>query len=64
MQKQDIIQIDYTTCGDNYQFKLPLNIDEAYLLRIKIIKKNNKKLNTLSFKRAAEFISVVCSICI
>ncbi|HCQ6371257.1 TPA: hypothetical protein OL520_002348 [Clostridioides difficile] len=27
MQKQDIIQIDYTTYGDNYQFKLPLNID-------------------------------------
>ncbi len=64
MQKQDIIQIDYTTYGDNYQFKLPLNIDEAYLLRTKIIKKNNKKLNTLCFKRAAEFISVVCSICI
>ncbi len=27
MSKQDTIQIDYTTHGDNYQFKLPLNID-------------------------------------
>ncbi|HHI5798091.1 TPA: transposase, partial [Clostridioides difficile] len=27
MLKQDTIQIDYTTYGDNYQFKLPLNID-------------------------------------
>ncbi|PBI21314.1 transposase [Clostridioides difficile] len=27
MQKQNTIQNDYTTYGDNYQFKLPLNID-------------------------------------
>ncbi|HBF3953701.1 TPA: transposase, partial [Clostridioides difficile] len=27
MLEQDTIQIDYTTYGDNYQFKLPLNID-------------------------------------
>ncbi|MGO1043682.1 hypothetical protein ACTPEO_13170, partial [Clostridioides difficile] len=27
MQKQNTIQIDYTTYGDNYQFKLPPNID-------------------------------------
>lgn len=27
MLKQNTIQIDYTTYGDNYQFKLPLNID-------------------------------------
>lgn len=27
MLKQKIIQVDYTTYGDNYQFKLPLNID-------------------------------------
>jgi hypothetical protein len=27
MLKQTNIQIDYTTYGDNYQFKLPLNID-------------------------------------
>ncbi|MCE0706991.1 hypothetical protein LWF05_19735, partial [Clostridioides difficile] len=27
MLKQNTIQIDYTTYGNNYQFKLPLNID-------------------------------------
>lgn len=27
MLKQNTTQIDYTTYGDNYQFKLPLNID-------------------------------------
>ncbi|MGO1044579.1 hypothetical protein ACTPEO_17740 [Clostridioides difficile] len=27
MLKQKTIQIDYTTYGDNYQLKLPLNID-------------------------------------
>ncbi|MDK2587401.1 hypothetical protein QOZ83_16270 [Romboutsia sedimentorum] len=27
MLKQTTIQIDYTTYGDNYQFKLPLNSD-------------------------------------
>ena len=27
MIKQNTIQVDYTTYGDNYQFKLPLNID-------------------------------------
>lgn len=27
MQKQNITQIDYTAYGDNYQFKLPLDID-------------------------------------
>ena len=27
MTKQNIIQIDYTKYGDNYQLKLPLEID-------------------------------------
>jgi len=27
MQKQNTIQIDYTISGDNYQFKLPLDMD-------------------------------------
>lgn len=34
-------------------------LGEAYLWRTKIIRKNNWKFNVLSFKRAAEFISVV-----
>ena len=27
MKKENIAQIDYICLGDNYQFKLPLNID-------------------------------------
>lgn len=27
MIKNNTIQVDYTIFGDNYQFKLPLNID-------------------------------------
>ncbi|MEG0050838.1 MAG: hypothetical protein RR712_01560 [Terrisporobacter sp.] len=27
MKKQNTVQIDYTVLGDNYQLKLPLNID-------------------------------------